>query len=349
MAKQHINVFIVDDSPVSREMLSHILKTDPEFKVSGSAESGEQALKMLPSLPVDVVTMDLHLPGINGFEVTRRIMETKPIPIVVISSLVHTEETAAAFRAMEAGALAVLEKPGSVADEDYKHQAEKIKSTIKMISEVKLIKRKSSSTIQPPLKPTLKLDKYEKMAVDAIAIGASLGGPVVLATILSKLTPNFPVPIYIVQHISPGFVNGLIDWLQTFTSMKLEIAKDGSQGLPGHCYFAPDGFQMEIQKSGRISLMTNHQTQPSVSRLFKSIGETFNKRAIAVLLTGMGKDGAQELLHLRRLGACTIAQDEKSSVVYGMPGEASAIGAVQYSAPPEEIAAILNHLVSDKE
>lgn len=339
MDQKLLHVFIVDDSKVSRTVLAHILQKDPQIKVVGFAETGEEALKLIPTLPIDVVTMDIHLPGIDGFEVTRKIMETNPLPIVVISGLYHREETAQAFKAMEAGALAILEKPGSVADKDFQEKEEKILSTIKMIAEVKLIKRRKIKSIYTP--PSL-----SRYSAEAVAIGSSLGGPPVLATIFSKLSPDFPIPIFVVQHISPGFVNGLVDWLQMSAKIKIALAEQGEIAQPGRCYIAPDGFQMEIQKQGKIHLIsTPNKTQPSVEKLFKSMSEAYGSNAVGIILTGMGKDGAKELLTMRNKGALTIAQEEKSCVVFGMPGEAVAIGAAQLTATPEQIADILNELV----
>lgn len=337
-----IRVLIVDDSAVSRELLGHILSQDSDIKIAGFAESGEEAIKWLSRQSADVVTMDINMPGINGFETTRKIMETKPVPIAIISGIFRSQDQQQLFQAMEAGALAILEKP-KYGDENYELRSNEIISTIKTISEVKLVKRRSLA-INEPVKATTHFESFSKSSIECIAIGASLGGPPVLSTILSKLSLHFPVPIFIVQHIAPGFVQGLATWLQSSSQLKIRLAADGEAAVPGTCYIAPDMCQMEVRKRGIISLIRT-KLQPSVGELFKSIADTYESNAAGVILTGMGKDGASGLLAMRQKGAYTIAQDEKSCVVFGMPGEAGMLGAVRQFASPEQIADLLNSLV----
>jgi two-component system chemotaxis response regulator CheB len=183
--------------------------------------------------------------------------------------------------------------------------------------------------------------------IEAVAIGASLGGPAALMFILSRLNPLFSVPIFIVQHIVPGFTDGLVHWLQEYTSLEVVQPKDGETAKPGYCYVAPDHCHMEINKKNIISLVPSKKEgiQPSVGRLFKSIAETYGKKSAGVILTGMGKDGAHELLLMKEKGAFTIAQDEKSCVMFGMPAEAIKIDAARKILPLEQIPEVLNELV----
>jgi len=180
-----------------------------------------------------------------------------------------------------------------------------------------------------------------------VAIGASTGGPPAIETILSGLPKDFPVPLLIVQHIAAGFVQGFADWLANSTGLPVKIAAQGEQLLPGRAYIAPDDLQMGVENGGRIILSSSgpeNGLRPSVSWMFRSVGEVFGKNAIGVLLTGMGKDGAQELKRMKEKGAVTIVQDKESSIVYGMPGEAVAIDAAAYVLSPVRIAEFLSGL-----
>jgi two-component system chemotaxis response regulator CheB len=188
--------------------------------------------------------------------------------------------------------------------------------------------------------------------VKLVAIGASTGGPLVLQTILSDLPADFSAPILVVQHIAPGFIRGFADWLGRSTKLPVRIAVSSERLVPGQVYLAPDGFQMGVLASGRISLTTDEPEnglRPSVACLFRSVANAFGQNAIGVLLTGMGKDGAEELRLMKENGSITLAQDEESSVVYGMPGEAIRLGGVSYVLPSSRIAAALMTLVQGRE
>jgi two-component system chemotaxis response regulator CheB len=183
--------------------------------------------------------------------------------------------------------------------------------------------------------------------VRVVAIGASTGGPPVLHTILSGLTKDFPLPIVIVQHMAVGFVHGFVEWLTHTSSLPIHVATHGELLFPGHVYMAPDGFQMKVARGGRIALTQDapeNGLRPSVSCLFRSVAEVYANTAVAGLLSGMGRDGAEELRQLKEKGAITFAQDKDSSVVHGMPGEAIKLNAAMLVLPPEKIAAVLINL-----
>lgn len=328
-----IKVLVVDDSRVSQEVLLHIIQSDPGLKVVGFANNGDQALQWLQKNDCDVITMDIKMPFLNGFEVTAKVMEVKPTPIVVISSSYTTADRQMSFKALEVGALAILEKPVSVQEKEYQQQAEEIIATIKSIADIKVSKR-------IPQKKTLN-------EIKAVAIGASLGGPLAIAELLSAIPGHFPVPIFIVQHIATGFADGFARWLQEKTELQVYLAKDKEQAKAGCAYIAADSFQMEIKKGDIISLQDPLQTklQPSVGNLFKSMAETYGSHCIGVILTGMGKDGARELLLMKEKGAATIAQDEASCLMYGMPKEAVLLGAATHVLPLQKIAPTLNSMV----
>lgn len=345
MEKKPIKVLIVDDSQVARDLLKHIIERDPELRVIGTCSNGQEAMDWVNENDVDVITMDVVMPKMNGFEVTRKIMETKPIPIVIITSLYNPKDAVQGFRAMESGALSILEKPGGNLDYHYEKKAKEIVDTIKTIHGVKLIKRTTSEKFKQPHELPEKEVEFAEV-IEAVAIGASLGGPAALMSLLSQLNPGFPVPIFIVQHIVPGFTKGLVSWLKEYSKIPIAQAQDGEIAKPGYCYVAPDLCHMEVKRGNVISLDFSKEDglQPSVSRLFKSMAETYGSRCIGVILTGMGKDGAQELLLMKEKGAYTIAQDEKSCVMFGMPAEAIKLGGARRIMPLDQIPVILNYL-----
>lgn len=374
MVKQPITVFIVDDSKVARQLLAYIIESDPELKVIGFAEDGADALKQLRYIHPDVITMDIVMPHLDGFEVTRQIMETKPIPIIIISAGYDPSNSLQAFKAIEIGALAIFSKPIGSQDSEFHQKAKEITTAIKTVAGIKLIKRVASrppvsrmkriadgagalftsSNDSSPLcisgeanKGEVGLSKWGQQ-IEAIAIGASLGGPPAIAMVLANLPATFPVPIFIVQHISVGFTEGFVRWLQGRTSLRVSLAKNGEKAVGGSVYVAPDSCQMEIKKGGiiELSVIPKDRYQPSVAHLFKSMALTYGMHSVGVLLTGMGKDGAKELLMMRQMGAYTIAQDEASSVMFGMPREAIEIDGVCQVVPIEQIAAVLNKLVN---
>jgi two-component system chemotaxis response regulator CheB len=184
--------------------------------------------------------------------------------------------------------------------------------------------------------------------VKLLAIGASTGGPTVLQEILAGLKAHFPVPVVIVQHIAPGFVEGLAEWLRPTCALPIHVATHGERLHPGHVYLGQDGFQMRVERDGKVSLTKDppeNGHRPSVSYLFRSVAEVFGENAVGVLLTGMGKDGAEELRLMRAKGAITIAQDKESSVIHGMPGEAIQREAATYVLASGRMAGALAHLV----
>jgi len=344
-----IKVLIVEDSPVVRELLIHIMHSDPRIRVVGAVESGEDALEEVRRLHPDLITMDVNLPRMDGFETTRRIMEEIPTPIIIVSAAWVSTEVEKTFRALEAGALMVLEKP-SIAAGDYDIRTRELIRAIKAMSEVKVIRRWSrNATIEfsLPTSDGLDIGKITK-EFEVVAMGASTGGPTVLKQILSGLPENFEIPILIVQHMTQGFIIGFVDWLSRAANYPVSVAVHGEEMRAGHAYVAPDGLQMGVSGSGKI-LLTKGEPEnglcPSVSYLFRSVTRAYGENAVGVLLTGMGRDGAYELKVMKDRGMITIAQNKESSVVYGMPGEAISMNAASYVLPPEKIALMLKKLV----
>lgn len=342
-----IKVLIVEDSAVIRDLLVEILNSDPALEVVGCAKDGKEAIEMVKSKNPHVVTMDVIMPVMNGLEATRRIMEEHPVPIVIVSSSTNIKEMELTFKALEAGAVSILEKP-CLGESDFDYMAGKIIEMIKIMSEVKVVKRWKREKSEPvKIKRQVEVGLISAQ-IDAVAIGASTGGPAVIQTILSGLPGNFPVPIFIVQHIAKGFLQGMAGWLSENTAHSIHIAVHRETPLAGHIYFAPDDFHMSMGQNREILLNRDdaeNSLRPAVSYLFRSVAEVYGKNAAGVLLTGMGKDGSFELKLMRDRGAVTIVQDEETSVVYGMPGEAVKIGGAMYILSPEKIAEKLVSLV----
>ncbi|HUX37154.1 MAG TPA: chemotaxis-specific protein-glutamate methyltransferase CheB [Rectinemataceae bacterium] len=339
-----IDVLVVEDSRVIQDYLVYILETDPQIRVCGAVASGEEALACAGELRPDVILMDIHLPGIDGLETTRRIMSSNPIPIVVCTASTSFDQIDTAMRVLEAGALAILKKPRSLDDPGAEAEAAAIISALKSMSEVKLVKRwnHGPAVSQDPILPIPTNNSYRDSAI--VAIGASTGGPPALMALLSNLPPNFPLPILVVQHIAAGFTAGLVEWLGSATRLKVQLAIGGEIPVAGHVYLAPDNLQLRIGVAGELLTSMDpplNGLRPSVGALFRSVAERYANRAIGVLLTGMGRDGADELKTMADRGALTIAQDEASSVVFGMPAEAIKLGAAQFVLPPQAIAAFL--------
>ncbi len=344
-----VKVLIVEDSPVMQELLAYTLGLDPSIKITGIASNGEEALELVSENQPDVIAMDWQMPKLNGLLATSKIMETNPIPIVIVTGSLALNDAAISFSLMEAGALAILKKPRSIHHPEFKNDAKHLIETLKLMSEIKLVKRlvPCSKKQFPPNHSTNEISGNER-DFKIIVIGASTGGPLVLQKILTNLQKDISVPILIVQHITKGFVNGFTEWLGKTTDFPLHIATSGDILLPGHAYVAPDGFHMGVKEGPRIiltKLESDHGLLPSIAYLFKSAANNFGSRAIGVILTGMGSDGASELKLMRDMGAITIAQNRESSVVHGMPGEAIKLNAAKYILSPEEIANMLGVLV----
>jgi two-component system, chemotaxis family, protein-glutamate methylesterase/glutaminase len=293
------------------------------------------------------------MPKMNGFDATRRIMETRPTPIVIVSGTPDLAETAKTFRAIEAGALAVLERPAGIGHPGQETGAADLIGTVKLMAEVKVVRRWASAR-PPELIPSA--SRAVDLAIPAahvaiVAIGASTGGPPVLQSIFSRLAASFPIPVLVVQHIAAGFTQGFVEWLGQSSKLPVHVAIQGEQILPGRVYVAPEGLHMRAGPEGHIRLgqeEPDNGLRPSVAALFGSVAKAYGESAAGVLLTGMGKDGARELKLMRDQGAVTIAQDRESSVVHSMPGYAIGLGGAKYVLSPEKIALALTSLADGK-
>jgi two-component system chemotaxis response regulator CheB len=346
-----LKLLIVDDSSTCREYLKYLFEKDGGFQVVGAARDGLEAVRLAERLRPDVITMDINMPVMDGIEASRKILETRPVPIVMVSEVWDSEEVQRAFAAMEIGALAGVQKPAGLGTKDAEESARKLLRTVKLMAEVPVMRRLPSPAVSRSTVTSKLCCPVEGRNFQVVAMGASTGGPPVLKAILSRLPADYPLPVLVVQHISPGFLTGMVEWLRKVCRVHLRIATDGQRLRPATVYFAPDGFHMEVTGEGTLALRDappEHAVRPSVSFLFRSVAKVYGRDAVAVLLTGMGRDGAAELKELRDRGALTVAQNEETSVVFGMPGEAVRLGAARCVLHPAAIGDLLLEAASGR-
>ena len=340
-----IKVLIVDDSKVIQDFLYHLLSSDSEIQVVAVASSGNEAIDLVRINKPDVITMDIHMPGMDGYQATRTIMETVPTPIVIVSGSLTIREEANIFRALEAGALAVVHRPPGFEHSQFEESRKELIQTVKLMSKVKIVNlfKKGGKEPEEPHLMVQPMGNYLKR-IEIIAIGAATGGQIALQKILSKLPADFQIPVVIVQHISAGFTKALREWLSQTSGIELKLAEEGEPLAAGVGYIAPDHFHMGITRGKHINL-TNKPLErglrPSVNYLFRSVAQAIGSNAFGVLLSGLGTDGAEALKTMKDKGAFTVVQNEESSIAFGMPGEALRIGAADLSLSPERIAEIL--------
>lgn len=339
-----IKVLLVDDSATTVEFLSALLDADDELSVVGRALDGAQAIRMMTLLQPDVVVMDINMPNMNGYEATMRILAIHPVPIIICSNVWQPGEVVRTFEAIEAGAVTAIPKPPGPGHPDFGRLASQFVQTVKTMAEIRVVCRKPWQQMRKNSQQAPLSQMETKIVPKLLAMGASTGGPPAIKAILERLNKKFPLPIVIVQHISEGFAEGMASWLGKSISLPVKIAEHEERLQDGHVYLAPAAVQMGVAK-GRIIIdktaCAENGLRPSVSFLFRSVADEYGMYGLGVLLTGMGKDGAAELKALRKKGALTIAQDEASAVVNGMPGEAVKLQAASHVLPPVEIARLL--------
>jgi two-component system, chemotaxis family, protein-glutamate methylesterase/glutaminase len=343
-----IRVLVVDDSLTVRARLVEILEADPTFEVVGQAADGRRAVELVAELKPDVVTLDIAMPDMTGLEATEHIMAHQPTPILVVSASFNRGELFDTYSALAAGAVDVMEKPRP--DDDGWEQ--RFLSTLRLVSKIKVITHlrarpgamgRARSLTQHQPKPLA-----DPRTVDVVAIGASTGGPHALATVLAAIAPGYPLPILGILHIDIAFASSFADWLGQQTKLPVRLAQDGEHldQFAGEVRIAPSNVHMVVQ-ARRIRLVDtpprNH-CKPSIDVLFESLAAERAYRVAGCVLTGMGRDGATGLLALRRAGALTIAQDEATSVIYGMPREAVLNGGAELELALSDIGPTLDQL-----
>lgn len=338
---------VVEDSATVRTLLCHIIDRDPRLQLAAVCVSAEEALESIAVVQPDVISMDIRLPGMDGLEATRQIMSTHPTPIVVIADAVQDAALSIAMNALKAGALTVLEKPAGPAATAYESVATHIATQLYIMSQVPVIRRRGDARAAV-LAEKANLDARFGGA-SVIGIGASTGGPPALAAVLGALPVRFPAPILVVQHMGGPFMEGFAHWLDDQTSLEVSIAKDRETPLPGHVYVAPGDRHLSVGAGGVLRVTAEAplaSQRPAANVLFQSLARVLGPKAIGVLLTGMGEDGARGLLEMREAGACTIAEDESTAVVYGMPAAAVRMGAAAMRLPLDAIAPRLMQMMT---
>lgn len=346
MTQPLIRVLIAEDSLTVREFLQHALGADPQIEVVGMAKNGLEAVEMTKQLRPDVVTMDVKMPVMDGFEATKRIMSEVPTPIVIISGTMDVHGVDVSMNALRVGALALLEKPPGVTSPKFDESLWHLVTTVKAMAGVKVVRLRGDSSLPRRLSPAP--DRLPQSRIQIVAVAASTGGPAALGRILSELPPRFPVPILVVQHIAAGFVGGLVSWLSTMGPLRVKAGENGEMLAASTVYLAGDNLHMGVSRDSRIVLADVPRIgvfRPSATHLFDSVGKVYGPAAVAVMLTGMGEDGVDGLRTVRASGGCVVVQDEASSVVFGMPGAAIAAGLAERIVPLSAVAGSLIQMI----
>ncbi|AYF35766.1 chemotaxis response regulator protein-glutamate methylesterase [Vreelandella alkaliphila] len=336
-----IRVVMADDSQLARDVLRDILTRDGDIEIVGEASNGREAVELARRLSPQLITMDLNMPVMDGLSAIEEIMHTKGVPILVVSDRSDAE---IAYRALDVGALEVMPKP-TLDDED----AQRLLARVRLLSGVAVITRlRRRSTSAMPVAPvnTPPVDRHNrpKAFQRIIAIACSTGGPQALAHLLSKLPTNFPAPVVIAQHISHGFIEGMAHWLTSLCSMPVCVAQHGEPLKPGCIYLSPSERNLRVTPSHRLQLQQspdNSLYHPSCDALLTSVADVYGPEAIGVILTGMGRDGVSGMRAIHLSGGCTFAQNEASSVIYGMNQEAVSAGVIQHIVSLDELPARL--------
>ncbi len=355
---QAVRVLLAVSSPLTVKALERLLAQIADIEVVGVARRGREVAEMIVKTHPNLLCLDDAPPAMDGLEVTGEVMRTQPCPILVLGTSSQPERRHAL---LEAGALDYLPRPDAGTTPDSA-ATQKFISHLKLLSRVPVIGRRPSGQVArvAPLSKTVHnhstsprprlievspsvsaVPPLNNTISRIVAIGASTGGPMALMTILSALPANFPHPIVCVQHVSHGFLNGLISWLDGGCHLRVAIAQVGQKVSAGTVLFPPEDRHLEITLNGRIRLTDGPARdghRPSATVLFESVAQSYGKRATAILLTGMGADGASGLCAVHEAGGDTIAQDEASCVVFGMPRVAIERGGARHIAPPEDIA-----------
>lgn len=337
-----IRVIVADDSATARHLLRAILEREGDITVIAEAHDGEEAVSLVHERRPDLVIMDVHMPVADGLQATKEIMMRAPTPIVIVSAVTQ-RDVDLSLSATQAGALIALPKPESPGSPDFEQRAAELRDMVRAMSQVKVVRHWSVSE-RPARRPS---PRRTREAPALLAIAASTGGPAAIRRLLMDLPPTWPTPILIVQHIARDFTAAFADWLGGSCALPVKIPVDREELRPGTAYIAPDNVHLGVTRDGQASLSREGAIggfRPSATHLFRTAAEAYGPRLIAVVLTGMGSDGADGLVVAHDAGAYVIAQDEPSSIVFGMANEALRRGAVDAVMPIDHIAVRLIEL-----
>jgi two-component system chemotaxis response regulator CheB len=332
-AQRPVRVVVADDSTTARRLLVSLCEREPDIRVVGEASDGAQAVELARRLRPSLVLMDVHMPVLDGLEATKEIMRDVPTPIIMVTSGTSQSDVEAGLSAVRFGALTVLPKPFGPGVAGYEPAADRLVTMIKALADVKVIRRRTSTAGDASaLRP---------VELQIIAVAASTGGPPAICQLLQQLPADLPVPVVVVQHIVEGFLPGLVAWLRTEVPFHVAEARQGERLEPGAVYLAPDAQHLEVGRDLRARLTEAEPVsgfRPSATVLFTSLARSVGPAATAVVLTGMGSDGLDGARELRAAGGRVLAQDEATSVVYGMPHAVVQAGLAELSAPVDRLA-----------
>ena len=329
-----IRILVADDSQTMRAALVSLLGEERGLQIVGQARDGVEAVQKARALRPDVITMDVNMPRLDGLGATAAIMAESPSRVLMVCQVTEERQLDLSFRAMAAGALEILPKPGP-GPHELRRFGTRIAEAVRLMAEVPVVRRHRTFAFPAGPKP-------HPAGVGAIGIVASTGGPPALTVVLRGLPAGLPAPILIAQHIAAGFTPGLLRWLGEVSESQVRVAKDGEVPAAGVVYLPPDGCDLEIDPEGIVRTPASNGVHvPNGNRLLHSIAKVYGPRSVGVVLTGMGDDGAQGLLAIRNAGGATCAQDEASCVVFGMPSAARALGATDNLIPLDGIGPLL--------
>jgi two-component system, chemotaxis family, protein-glutamate methylesterase/glutaminase len=331
-----IRVVIADDSQVARDVLRAILSRDGDIDIVGEATNGREAVELAKRLSPQLITMDLNMPVMDGMSAIEEIMFTKGVPILVISD---RSDAQTAYQALEVGALEVIPKP-SLDEADAQRLLERVRLLAGVAVITRLRRRSATIPFAPGATPVYTACGMPRDFKRIVAIACSTGGPQALVRLLRPLPATFPAPIVIAQHISFGFINGMAEWLASLCAMPVSVGLDGEPLCPGHVYLSPSETNLSVTPRHRFQLKTSAETShyhPSCDVLLQSVAEVYGSDAIGIILTGMGRDGVNGIRAIHQAGGTTLAQDEASSVIYGMNHEAVKAGVIQHELPLDSL------------
>lgn len=326
-----IRILVADDSALVRQILKDILQAEEDIELAGEACDGREACELTSRLRPDLVIMDIRMPVMDGHEAIEEIMAQAPTPVLVLSAAVEASEVDRAFNAIKRGALDVMEKPELSSSGALEEFGRQLLQKVRLLARIRVIRHPRRKLKSPPSLELL----LSGPGPDILAIGASTGGPKAVMTLLKSLPADFPATVFVVQHIAAGFAPGFASWLNRECLLPVRLAVDGGRYLPGEAVIAPDGRHMTLCE-GTTRLDTDPPVnccRPSIDVFFNSLARARCDRVVSVLLTGMGRDGAQGMLRIREAGGTTIVQDEPSCAVFGMPKAAINLKAVDQVLP----------------
>lgn len=338
-----VRLLVVDDSPSIRAVIRAMLEGDEGILIVGEAGTGGEAVEMARSLCPGVILMDVQMPEMDGIEATARIMGSVAVPIIAFSAFTWGAEAKASIEMLAAGALDVMAKPDLGAAGAVSDCSSLLRKKIRSASRVAVVRHLRGAAAVSGKRGVLETPS-DSRRFEMVGIGASTGGPTALRELLSGIPADFPFPILVVQHITRGFTAGFVEWLRQHTPLVVRVANDEDRAAPGSVLIAPEGRQLEALPDCAVRATSRKPRGvhlPSVDALLSSIASAYGRKCIGVLLTGMGSDGAEGLLDIRRAGGFTLAQDEETCVVFGMPREAVRRGAVEQSMAPASMGELL--------